>query len=72
MKSACDYSTKAQECSGIRDRELHPPTSPVGSPAAHINTELPLSMSQPAGVMLLNALTGKLHAYSLVFASLAA
>lgn len=72
MKSECDYSTKAQECSGILDRELHPPTSPAGSPAARINTQLPLSMSQPAGVMLLNALTGKLPAYSLTLASLAA
>ena len=58
MRSPCDFSTKAQECSGIADRELHPPASPVGSPA--ISLSLPLSLRQPRGIMLMHPATGVL------------
>ena len=58
VRSPCDFSTKAQECSGIVDGELHPPASPSGSPAISLN--LPLSLHQPQGIMLMHPATGVL------------
>ena len=60
VRLPCDFSTKAQECSGIIDRQLHPPASPSGFPAISLNTELPLSLRQPQGIMLLHPATGVL------------
>ena len=57
-RSPCDFSTKAQECSGIADRERHPPASPSGSPAISLN--LPLSLRQPQGIILMHPATGVL------------
>lgn len=56
--SKCDYSTVAQECSGIEDRALHPGSSPAGAVALPVSTRLQLSLSQPDGVMLMSASTG--------------
>ena len=58
VRPPCDFSTKAQECSGIVDRELHPPASPAGSPGISLN--LPLSLRQPQGIMLMHPATGVL------------
>ena len=58
QRSKCDFSTVAQECSGIIDRKRHPNASSAGSRAEELNTLLPLSLSQPAGVMLMNSRTG--------------
>ena len=60
LVSKCDYSTVAQECSGVQDRELHPGSAPAaaGATAAPVSTQLQLSLSQPDGVMLMSASTG--------------
>ena len=60
VRSPCDFSTKAQECSGIVDRQLHPPALPSGSPVINLNTDLQLSLHQPQGVMLMHPATGAL------------
>ncbi len=56
--SRCDYSTVAQDCSGNKDRALHPGSSPAGAAALPMSTKLQLSLSQPDGVMLMSASTG--------------
>lgn len=63
--SKCDFSTVAQECSGIIDREMHPDASAAGSRGEALNTLLPLSLSQPAGVMLMNSRTGMVLRHTL-------
>ena len=60
-RSKCDYSTVAQECSGIIDRDLHPDSLPAGENAEPVSSRLQLSLSQPGGVMLLSASTGARH-----------
>ncbi|CAL5226043.1 g8855 [Coccomyxa viridis] len=58
VMSRCDYSTVAQDCSGNKDRALHPGSSPAGAAALPMSTKLQLSLSQPDGVMLMSASTG--------------
>ena len=64
MASECDYSTVAQECSGITDRNLHPDTSPAGKSQVPVSTKLLLTLIQPNGIMLMNSATGECQMYT--------